>query len=147
MFGWLKRKRPTPPVRGRPPEHDPVLGSMEWDGEQEAWVVQLPESPGKFRILLAGEERPDTRLVLHARDIFTAPEKLLGEVETIIKSLAREVPEAAREILGLKIESVALMWPDRPDDGMIYFDGPDTDERVWRCDYVGRRPQVLGFDD
>jgi hypothetical protein len=39
------------------------------------------------------------------------------------------------------------MWPDRPDDGMIYFDGPGTEERIWRCDYVGRRAQDLGFDD
>ena len=29
---------------------------------------------------------------------------------------------------------------------MIYFDGADTAERVWRCDYVARRPQGLGFD-
>jgi hypothetical protein len=110
-------------------------------------VAQLTHSLAQFRILLAGADSPDAQLVLHARDIFTAPEKLLAELKPLIKKAPPEIPEAAREILGLTIESVALVWPDRPEDGMIYFDGPGSDERVWQCDHVGRRPQDLGFDD
>ena len=134
-------------VRARPPVHDPVLGLLEWDGEEEAWAINLSQPLAGFRILLAGEESPDSRLVAHAREIAAAPEKLLAEVESLIRKTANEIPEAAGEILGLKIESVALWWPDRPDDGMIYFDGPGEHERIWRCDYVGRRAQDLCFDD
>ncbi len=147
MFGWLKGRRAAPPVAKRPAVPDPVLGSVQWDEEEEAWVADVPHSPAQFRIMMVGEERPDERLLLHARDIFAAPERLLAEVEPIIRRAASEIPEAAREILGLRIEFVALMWPDRPDDGMIYFDGPGTEERIWRCNYVGRRAQDLGFDD
>ena len=51
----------------------------------------------------------------------------------------------ADEIRQLAIQDVCLFWPDRPDDGMIYFKGPD-EFKVWRCDYVARKPQGLGFD-
>lgn len=147
MLGWLKRKRPTPAAREEAPADDAVLGALPWDARERAWVAHLPHARSPFRILLAGAERPDARLVRHARDIFAAPDELLAEAEQAIGRAAREIPEAAEEILGLRIESVALMWPERPDDGMIYFDGPGTDERVWRCDYVGRRVMDLGFDD
>ena len=43
------------------------------------------------------------------------------------------------------LEGVCLFWPDRPDDGMIYFQGPD-ESRVWRCDYVSRKPRGPNFD-
>ena len=42
-------------------------------------------------------------------------------------------------------EDVWLFWPDRPDNGMIYFQVPD-ESRVWRCDYVSRKPRGPGFD-
>jgi hypothetical protein len=38
-----------------------------------------------------------------------------------------------------------LFWPHRPNDGMIFFDGPD-ECRCWRCDLIGRVPVGLGFD-
>jgi hypothetical protein len=52
----------------------------------------------------------------------------------------------AGEIRQLKIEHISLFWPKRHNDGMIYFRGPDK-YRVWRCDYVDRKPKGLGFDD
>ena len=142
MFGWVKRKRSTDL---RADFQDEVLGSVVWDPEEEAWVTCVPQPP--FRILLAGEGRPDPRLVSHARDIFSSPDKLTTAVTLVLASAAKDLPIASTEILGLSVESVALMWPDRPDDGMVYLDGPDTDGRVWRCDYIGRQPQGLGFDD
>jgi hypothetical protein len=147
MFGWLKRGRPRHSKAARAAVHDDVLGTIAWDAEEEAWVALVSHSAAPFRILIAGEGRPSPVLVSHARDIFVSPEKLLAEVAPVLKRAADEIPVAAREILGLHVESVALMWPDRPDDGMIYFDGPGTEERIWRCDYVERRPRDLAFDD
>ena len=107
----------------------------------------MAHSATEFRILIAGEQHPHLLLLAHARDIFTSPETLVADVQPLLKAAAEELPEAAHEILGLQIESVVLMWPDRPEDGMIYFEGPATEERIWRCDYVERRPRDLGFDD
>jgi hypothetical protein len=50
------------------------------------------------------------------------------------------------EIRQLRLEFVGLLWPDRPNDGLLYFNGPN-EYRVWRCDYISRKPQILGFDD
>jgi hypothetical protein len=126
---------------------DEVLGSLAWEDGQEAWVARVSNSPTPFRILLAGEERPIPILVSHARDIFTSPENLVSDVDLLLRRAAIEFPTVATEILSLRIEAVSLMCADRPDDGMIYFDGSGTEGRVWRCDYIGRRVQGLGFDD
>jgi hypothetical protein len=40
---------------------------------------------------------------------------------------------------------VCLFWPERPNDGMLYFKGPD-ETRVWRSDYRNRLAEGLGFD-
>jgi hypothetical protein len=133
-----KPKAPTP-------VQDPVLGTLAWDVDEDAWVVQGDAAP--FRILLAGAAGPTPRLLAHARDLYLAPEKVVGDVASMLGAAAETLPVAKHEILRLRIESVCLMWPDRPEDGMIYFDGPTTAERIWRCDYVARRPQGLGFDD
>jgi hypothetical protein len=66
---------------------------------------------------------------------------VLGELRRPVKHLA----PFAGEIRQLVIEDVCLFWPTRPDDGMIYFKGPNA-FRVWRCDYIGRTPVALGFD-
>ena len=58
----------------------------------------------------------------------------------------KHLKQFAHEIEQLRIEDVCLFWPKRPNDGMIYFKEPDR-YRVWRCDYVGRKPKGLGFDD
>jgi hypothetical protein len=135
------------PTAAPPVFHDDVLGTVVWDAEEELWVAQVPRAPTPFRILMAGDDQPSPHLIQHARDIFASPDKLFADVVPVLKAAGEEIPVAAREILGLQIESVALMWPDRPEDGMIYFDGPGTEERIWRCDYIGRRPRDLGFDD
>ena len=72
------------------------------------------------------------------------------KVADFLEREAREMegarqPRPAEEIRQLTLESICLFWPDRPDDGMLYFDGPD-EYRVWRCDYVDREPRALGFD-
>ena len=116
-----------------------------WDPEEDAWVTRVRQPA--FKILLGGSGRPDPQLVAHARDIVSSPDKLDTSVRLLLVSAANDLPTASSEILGLRIESVALMWPDHPDDGMVFLDGPNTEGRVWRCDYVGRQPQGLGFDD
>ena len=49
------------------------------------------------------------------------------------------------EIRRLRLESICLFWPKRPSDGMLYLEG-GLRNRIWRFDYVGRKPAGLGFD-
>ena len=122
-------------------------GAIDWDDDEQGWVVPARRSTAAFRILVAGRERPDERLMAHARELAANPLPLLEQVPAFLAASAREAPIAAHEIRGLRVESVGLLWPDAPDDGMVEFEGPNTEERLWRCDYADRRLRWLGFDD
>src|SRR5262245_36018124 len=83
-----------------------------------------------------------------AQDIVRSLPEFEQSVSAFLAEEARSVKHLTRfadEIRQLTIEDVCLFWPHRSDDGMIYFKGPD-EFRVWRCDYVARKPQGLGFD-
>ena len=141
-----RREPPRPRSRLRPPHYDLVLHTIEWDDEERIWVVP-PAQQGMFSIKLGGDERPDARLIPHARDLYTDPSLLLRALPEALDATARQIPEAAREIYGLRVVAVELLWPDAPDDGIVHFEGAATDERRWRADYIGRRLRPLAFDD
>jgi hypothetical protein len=131
----------------RPTFHDDVLGTLDWDDDEEAWVVPAHRSNAAFRVFVAGRDRPDEGLMSHARELSADPRPLLDQVPAFLEASAREASIAALEIRGLRVDSVFLPWPDAPDDGIVEFDGPNTEERLWRCDYADRRLRSLAFDD
>jgi hypothetical protein len=51
------------------------------------------------------------------------------------------------ELAQLEIDNISLCWPERPDDGMIFFRGSPDDVGLWRCGYIARRPTGLGCDN
>jgi hypothetical protein len=124
--------------------HDEVLGTMPWDEDEGGWVAKPSGVP--FRIVLAGTQAPDANLRERARTISADPTTVLDPVAALLRTFADRVPEVASEVRALQIDAVYLLWPARPNDGMIYFSGPDP-YRVWRCDYIAGVPQDLGFDD
>jgi hypothetical protein len=136
MFGSKRSKRAEK-------IHHPVLGDLlPADGEWWETTLAINGAPVGFKI---GGLEPDAVLLEHACDIvrsFTQFEKM---IVTFLANEASRLPGAADEIHQLVIEDVMLCWPERPDDGMIFFHGPDQ-SRCWRCDYVGRKPRGLGFD-
>jgi hypothetical protein len=124
---------------------DVVLGKLKLSkaGWWEARVTFSGKSVG-FKI--GGSNEPDASLIAHARDIvgtFVAFEKMVAEF-LLLES--KRLAPLAHEIQQLAIEDVMLAWPKRPNDGMIYFRGIDK-FRIWRCDYINRKPRGLGFDD
>lgn len=150
MFSWFKRKgTPAPPLLPPPPaHHDEVLGTIEWNPEDDGWVATVHVAPHPFRILIGGDERPDEHLLAHARDIFTAPEKLLAQLNELVRKEAIELPDWADEVSRLHLDRVALLWPDEPDGGIVYLDGSDTDGRLWQCDLDDRKlTGSLSYDD
>jgi hypothetical protein len=125
--------------------HDPVLGTLRL-AEENWWEASVAIDGRTLGFKIGGKIEPDSALIAHARDIvrsFPEFEKMVAEFLT---SEAKGMPSAADEIGQLVIEDVMLCWPKRPDDGMIYFKGPEQ-YRLWRCDYVGRKPRGLGFDN
>jgi hypothetical protein len=94
---------------------------------------------------IGGDAEPSLELIAHAHDIVRAWADFERMVTEFLAGEASRQRQYAEEIRRLVVEEVCLFWPERPDDGMIYFSGPD-EFRVWRCDYVGRKLKGLGFD-
>jgi hypothetical protein len=128
---------------------DSVLGRLRWSDDDQMWEAIVSVGDSKVGFFIAGDSVPSSALISHAHDIV----RTLPDFKRIVTSFLadeatreKHLSHYADEIHQLAIEHVCLMWPDRPDDGMIYFHGPDQ-YRVWRCDYVARTPKGLGFDD
>jgi hypothetical protein len=134
-------------------EH-PVLGRLRYSRDSEDWESDNAALPFQFSI--AGNRgsafqriAPDARLMAHAERVAQdAPEFARMVRQFLEHEVERQgrLSGLAEEVASLEIAKLCLMWPERPDDGMIQFTGPNDELRLWRCDYVGRTPKWLGFD-
>lgn len=149
MFEKLKRFLLGAPPPIAPYVDDPKLGRLTWSKDDELWVSDPTHCDCGFAFHIAGTPEPDQALLAHAADILAAGDDFVREVSAFLVLEPEETEHLslfAGEIRQLTVESVYLFWPDRPNDGMIWFDGPD-EFRAWRCDYIDRKPKGLGFDD
>ena len=125
---------------------DDVLGPLVHDRGEDWWTGTATCPDGRrLSFKLAGERAPHPLLLAHARDIVAAHREFARTVSAFLVAEADAHERFADEVRKLEVGEICLFWPDRPDDGMIYFTGPD-ESRLWRCDYVDRRPVGLGFD-
>ena len=125
--------------------NDPVLGELILSDDGDWWECTVSATTPAIQFQVGGASEPAPQLLAHAHDIVRGLPGFRDAVAAFVEAEATAQPMAAGEIRQLQLESVFLPWPDRPNDGMLYFRGPD-EFRVWRCDYVDRRPIHLGFD-
>ena len=147
MFGVLKNLLMRPRVQRVDTFPDPELGMLRWSEDTDNWVVSVSANDHAIGFQIGGEPEPDPALLAHARDITRALPEFVSLVSAFLAAEAarRSMATWADEIRLLEIEDVCLFWPERPDDGMIYFQDVDSG-LVWRCDYIDRKPTSLGFD-
>ena len=145
MLRAIRRALFGPPSPPPEPFSDPVLGELQ--PAELGWTVSVTVSNDSFEITVGGREHPDEPLLGHARDIVSDYEAFKRAVQECIERESCNYPDDVRaELDQLEVDSISLFWPDRPDDGMIFFRGPADDLRSWRCDYIARKPTGLGFD-
>ena len=148
MFERLQRLLQGKPPPIAPTSDDPVLGTLSWSKDDEAWLTRPELGDVGFAFQIYGTPQPAPGLLRHAAEIVEHRDEFILRVNGFLSEEVRSVRHLSPftdEIAGLKIECVCLYWPDRPNDGMIYFIG-GRDYRLWRCDYVARAPKGLGFD-
>ena len=148
MLSFIKKLFNDPTANWPRCVPDSVLGELRLSDDAEWWEGHTTVASRTVGFNLGGQGRPDARLIAHARDIIRSLPEFERMVSAFLADEARTCKHLTRfadEIRQLTIDHVNLFWPDRPDDGMIYFTGPD-EFRVWRCDYVARKPRGLGFD-
>jgi len=141
LASLLGKQKPTR-IKDR---HDPILGPLIYSDEG-SWEATVPIGTSKIYFVIGGEFKPDRDLIDHAHKIIVNFDVFSQTIGEFLRSEAKRFPEAAtEEINQLQIEEISLSWPGRPDDGIIFFSGPD-ETRLWRCDYIQRMPRNLGFD-
>lgn len=124
---------------------DPVLGELRMG--EVGWTVNISKGNDFFHFTIGGIKAPDAALLAHAQDILRDYDSFKKLVRDFIQVESIEFPDDVKaELARLEIDDISLCWPERPDDGMIFFRGTDEDVGVWRCDYVARKPTNLGCD-
>jgi hypothetical protein len=141
---WLSRllgakTRPVERV-----EH-PLFGSLQYDDEVDAWRGTAPSTAGPLTFLIGGGARPDDVLLERAGHLVQTALEFTASVRSFLDAEAQDQPRWAAEISALTLEEICLLWPHRPDEGMLYFHGPDQ-YRVWHAGYHHGQPRDLGFD-
>lgn len=141
------------PAAAPEPFDDAVLGRLAYDASAASWHGRTDVGgvtlSFTFGLGPSKSGSPAPALLAHARDIVAEGSLFHDRITDFLEREARPLPEdVAHEVRSLGLDDVCLFWPERPDDGMLYFTVPGATEqdRVWRCDYVGRRPCGLGFD-
>jgi hypothetical protein len=148
-MGWLSRLKEwaTRDAVGR--VDDERLGPLVLNdgGADGCWVARVTLQGRPVTFQTGGPYEPDPALIARARAILGSCDSFATCVAAFLAAEAgrEKWSPFAAEIRSLAIQDICLFWPGRPDDGMIFFDGPDGD-RSWRCDLVGETPTGLGFD-
>lgn len=160
MFSKLKKlmlgdKRPI-----RHSVNHPVLGLLHYSEDDEAWLIDKEESKLGFGLYIAGdwesesdEVGPSALLLDHAVDVFENLHEFNKMVEHFVNSQLKTVKHLSEhkdEISKLSLHRLALMWPERPDDGELEFRPSADSERIWGCSYIGKKPvselSFIGLD-
>jgi hypothetical protein len=148
-MGWLSRLKEwaTRDPVGR--VDDEQLGPLVLNdgGADGCWVAHITVHGRSIRFEIGGRYEPDPALVARARAIHGSFDRFATDVAGFlaVEAAREEWAPFADEIRALAVGDICLFWPHRPDDGLIFFDGPD-ECRCWRCDLIGRVPVGLGFD-
>lgn len=148
-MAWLSRLKEWATRNPIGQVDDAQLGPLVLNdgGADGCWVAHATADELPVRFEIGGRFEPDPALMARARDILVSFDRFAAVVAAFLAEEAsrKEWEPFAAEIRALKIQDICLFWPRRPDDGMIFFDGPN-ECRCWRCDLVGRVPAGLSFD-
>ena len=146
MLRFLKRLLLTDPTADwARVVQDPVLGELRLNEDATWWDAAVPLSGGRvLRFRVGGEGEPAPALVAHAREIASGFTAFEGTVRAFLAAEAAKRPDLAGEVPRLEIDTVCLLWPERPGDGEIEFRGPDP-SRLRVCGIKDGLPVNLGL--
>ncbi len=122
-----------------------MIGRLLLSEDEDWWEGQIKINEKTIGFRIGGNSEPSRELLAHAHDIVQSFDNFEHMILAFLLAEAQKQRQFAEEIRQLVIDEICLFWPNRPDDGMIFFKGPH-EFRLWRCDYVNRKPTGLGFD-
>lgn len=92
------------------------------------------------------DENPDPALLHKAKEITQDFDIFQENVQAFLNTEAQKYEKkASGEIQNLIISVIMIAWPDKPNNAMIFFSGPNKDH-VWHCDYDFKTFSSLTYD-
>lgn len=149
MLGSLARLFRKKPPRPTEPFVDEVLGEFTFDCDL-GWKKQVVLGGQRAELVLGSDgETPSVAMLQTARSWLESWNSQLPRILDYIRSQLREwsgepsLPEPEK----FEVESVNILWKDKPDACMIYFHYPGDDIRGWHVTFYGFEPHGFAYDD
>jgi hypothetical protein len=141
----LFRKEEAP----KEPFVDPVLGQFTFE-HGLGWKAQVVLGERQAELVLGSDgEAPSGEMLQSAK---TWLDQWPSQHPKIIEYIGRELRGWSDEPNlpvpdKLEVESINLLWSDKPTTSMIYLHYPGDDIRVWHVTFDGFEPKGFAYDD
>ena len=148
MFRALTKllRKPEPP---RAPFVDQALGEFAFDRDL-GWKKQVVLGGKKAELVLGSDgDAPSEEMLQTARSWVSGWSaelpKMIEYIRTELRKWAGEpsLPDPDK----FEVESVNILWRDKPNASMIYFHYPGDDIRLWHVTFYGFEPHGFAYDD
>lgn len=144
MFDFLKEMFCDQTKTWKNLVQDPLLGELKLNEDSSWWDARTDADGERINFQIGGKYEPDPGLIAHARTILANYGAFLRNVKEGLEREKIKFKGYEKEIDELKIETISFLWPARQNDGIIFFE--KVEGRLWRMDYISRKPQGLGFN-
>jgi hypothetical protein len=128
---------------------DEVLGEFTFDRDL-GWKKPINLGGQEAELVLGSDGEPPSEAMLQtARSWLESWNSKLPSIVDYIRSQLRgwsdepDLPEPEK----FELESVNILWKDKPDACMIYFHYPGDDLRLWHVTFYGVEPHGFAYDD
>jgi hypothetical protein len=128
---------------------DEVLGEFTFDREL-GWKKQIVLAGKDTELLLGSDgEPPSAEMLATARSWVDEWPSQHPKVVDYIRAAFREGSDKPNIPIPDKfeIDSINIMWRDKPTMSMIYLHYPGDDIRLWHLTFDGFEPKGIGCDD
>ena len=144
-LGKLFRKEEAP----EEPFVDPVFGQFTFDRDL-GWKKQIALGDTHAELVFGSDGEPPSEEMLRMANSWK--EEWPSQFPKIIEYIRRELEDWSNEPNlpvpdRFEVESINILWKDKPERSMVYFHYPGDDIRAWHVTFHGFEPQGFAYDD
>jgi hypothetical protein len=144
-LGKLFRKEEAP----KEPFVDPMFGQFTFERDL-GWKKQIALGDTSAELVLGSNGEPPSEQMLRTAKSWVDQWHL--QFPRIIDYIRRELGVWSDEpnLPGpekFEVESINILWSDKPETSMVYFRYPGDDIRAWHVTFHGFEPQGFAYDD
>ena len=128
---------------------DPRLGQFTFDRDL-GWKKQFALGDTNVELVLgSGGEPPSDQMLRTAKSWM---DEWRSQFPKIIEYIRRELADWSDEPNlpvpeKFEVESINILWRDKPETSMVYLHYPGDDIRLWHVTFHGFEPQGFVYDD